>query len=94
MTKPDENKTVVLGPEYDQRLRGAVLEVLARLGGTPSKHEWGIGGSQEVRTLEVNIGTDCVILEAETYIGLSVQGPAKLVDRISEMVTAKMTRVS
>ena len=70
-----------------------MLHVLVRLGAKPGKHEWGIGGSQEVGTLEVEIGTDRVVLEAETYIGLSVQGPSKIVDRISEMVREEMGKV-
>ena len=32
MTRPNEKKAVVLGPEYDEQLRDVVLHVLARLG--------------------------------------------------------------
>lgn len=84
--------TVVLGPEHDQHLRRVVLEVIVRLGGKLSKRDWGIGGSQEIETVETKIGTDRLVLEAETYVGLSLHGPSQLVHRIEAMVKAEMAK--
>jgi hypothetical protein len=91
MTSGDE-VTVVLGPEHDQRLRRVVQEVILRLGGKLRKQDWGLGGSQEIETVEIKIGTDRLVLEAETYVGLSLRGPSQLVHRIEAMVKAEMTK--
>ena len=81
-----EGKTIVLGPEHDQRLRTVLRDVLRELAtGTP-RHEWGVAGSQELETLDIEIDGRQLHVEAETYMGLSIAGPADLVDRVSEMV--------
>jgi hypothetical protein len=89
-----EDVTVVLGPEHDRRLRRVVQEVIVRLGDKLRTHDWGLGGSQEIETIEIEIGTDRLALEAETYVGLSIRGPSKLVHRIEAMVKAEMTKPS
>jgi len=68
------NKKFVLGPEYDEKLRGALLQLLKEMGGTPINRDWAIGGSQELEMLEVALAGDTVLIESETYIGLSITG--------------------
>ena len=80
----DDAKTAVLGAEWDDALRTKLLKVLRKMGAERKDHTWGIGGSQEVETLEVVIEGRRIVVEAETYIGLSVTGPPYLVDRIQE----------
>jgi hypothetical protein len=91
MTSGDE-VTVVLGPEHDQRLRRVVQQVILRLGGKLRTHDWGLGGSQEIETVEITIGADRLVLEAETYVGLSLRGRSRIVHRIEAMVKAEMTK--
>lgn len=81
-------KTLILGAEYDDALRGALRDILIRLGAKGLAHDWGVGGSQELETAEVQVGADRVVVEAETFVGLSIHGPAELVERIRAMVVA------
>ena len=83
-------KTLILGAEYDDALRGVLRDVLTRLGAKGSAHDWGVAGSQELETVEVLVGVDTVVIEAETFVGLSISGPAKIVERIQGMVDAAM----
>lgn len=83
-------KTLTLGAEHDDALRRALRDVLKRLGANQRAHDWGVAGSQELETLQVQIGVDTVVIEAETYMGLSVSGPADVVERIQAMVAAAL----
>jgi hypothetical protein len=74
----------VVGSEYDhaifERLCAALLALGYRLGS-----EWnGIGGSQEISHWEVSCPDGSLTVEAETYIGLSVSGPANLVAAVKQ----------
>lgn len=81
-----QEKTTVLGDEHDERLRTVLLDVLKQVGASTSSHEHGVGGSQELETLVVEVGGNRLLVEAETYIGLSVRGDAALVDKIESLV--------
>ena len=83
-------KTLILGAEYDDTLRGVLRDVLKRLGAKGLAHDWGVAGSQELETVEVLVGVDTVTIEAETFVGLSISGPVELVERIQAMVAAAM----
>jgi hypothetical protein len=85
------DKTLVLGPEYDERLRLILRDALHRLGGrqiSPTKRL--MGGSQELDSIEVEVAGQRLVVESETYVGLSISGPADLVDRIYGMVKARL----
>ncbi len=79
-------KKVVLGSEYDDGLRQAVMDCLSDLGATIDGRQWGLGGSQILETLKLSLGRDVIVVEAETYVGLSVSGSARLVDRVAAIV--------
>jgi hypothetical protein len=81
-----ERTTVVLGPEWDIQLRDRLLEVLRGMGTLAVEKAWGIGGSQEFEAMEVRIGDDVLVVEAETYIGLSISGAKNVVDRVQEVL--------
>ena len=81
-----EKKTAVLGPEYDDLLRTTLRNVIKRMKGKSISRSWGVGGSQEIETELVQIGTEQIVIESETYIGLSIYGAVKLVDHIKDMV--------
>lgn len=85
-----EMKSVVLGPEHDQRLRSILQDVLQAIASSTSRYEWGVAGSQELETIDVEIDGRQLHVEAETYIGLCVTGPVDLVDRITAMLEQRM----
>ncbi len=81
---PDAAEKWIIGPEYDER-------VFRRLGGALRDLEfeideswWGVAGSQEVSRWELRSPYGAVIVEAETFCGLSVEGPEELVHRIRQ----------
>ncbi|NVB39471.1 hypothetical protein G6O69_16635 [Pseudenhygromyxa sp. WMMC2535] len=78
--------TVVLGDEHDEGLRRLVEDVLGKLGAESSTHVRGVGGSQDMETLEVEIDGQRLVVEAETYVGLSIHGPPELVRRVESQV--------
>jgi hypothetical protein len=80
------SKTVVLGREYDRDLRDVVIGVLREQGATSRDSSWGVAGSQELATLEADLDGHTIVVEAETYIGLSITGEADLVDRLAALV--------
>lgn len=81
-------KTVILGPEYDEALQTAVVDAVQALGGVLTRDDWGVGGSQELSTRVFRLDGREATVEAETYVGLSVSGDADLVDRIVARVNA------
>ncbi len=85
-------KTVVLGPEYDERLRTVLKDVLVQLGGRALGHDWGAAGSQELETVEFEVEGHRLLIEAETYVGLSITGPSELVDNVRKMVEERTSQ--
>ncbi|MDG2528443.1 hypothetical protein [Caulobacter endophyticus] len=66
---------VHLGDEYDRDLRAALLNALLESGATLKDRWQGVGGSQDVSQEEWETADGVVVVEAETYVGLSIQGP-------------------
>jgi hypothetical protein len=85
----EADKSVVLGDEFDEDLRKAVLDVLREMGATEKSSDRGVGGSQEVETSVFDVEGKPLVLEAETYEGLSIRGEEALVAAIEERVKAK-----
>jgi hypothetical protein len=85
----EESKTVVLGPEYDVKLRDRLREVLKALGAVTKPAEFALAGSQEIHTQIVDVQGQKLTVEAETYVGLSISGPSSLVDEIAALVAAQ-----
>lgn len=75
---------IVLGDEFDGALRERTCRVLREAGARLASSERGIGGSQEVVIEEWILGGAKLILEAETYMGLSLSGPDHLLARIED----------
>ncbi len=79
--------TVVLGDEFDDSLRQKLMDVLRKLGALQSGgSERFIAGSQDIEELEVTIDGRSLHIEAETYVGLSISGPADLVELVRRLV--------
>lgn len=80
-------KTVSLGPEWDDMLRSKLKRALESLGADTIDHSWGMGDSQEVEMLAVIVDGRQLHVEAETYVGLTLSGPTDLVERVAEMIS-------
>lgn len=83
-------KTIILGAEYDESLRNALRVVLVGHGGACVESLFGVGGSQEIETFSVRLGDDLVVVEAETYVGISISGPQNLVSEIALEVKRRL----
>jgi hypothetical protein len=76
-----------IGPEYEADLFGKLGRVLHSLGYHVGEDWWGVGGSQEVSRWEISGPGGDLVVEAETYVGLSVSGPTELVSVIKERMS-------
>jgi hypothetical protein len=85
-------KKLVLGDEYDDALRHALLETLTSLGADIDARQWGLGGSQIIETTKVSLGKDRLVVEAETYVGLSLAGKARVVDRVAALLAQRTVK--
>jgi len=81
-------KTVVIGAEYDDDLRDVLGRVLRQAGAERKSHQRAVVGSQEIETWWYQIGRHRLKVEGETYIGLSLRGPALLVEQLAAAVRA------
>ena len=80
--------TVVLGDEYDDVLRAKVLDILRKLCAIRvSSSGKTVVGSQEIEELEIIIEGHKVFVESETYVGLSINGPRDIVQKIQGLVS-------
>lgn len=84
----NEQATINLGDEYDDVLRDALRRVLLENKAVGIDKSWGVGGSQEIENLKVRVGEDVVLIESETYIGLSISGPKLIVEKLAAEVRA------
>lgn len=82
-------ETRVLGPEFDQGLRAALIDALRDLGATDADHFWGVGGSQELETLHCRVDLQSITVQAETFVGIAVTGPVYLLERIAAAVAER-----
>jgi hypothetical protein len=85
-------KKLVLGDEHDDALRQALLDCLSGLGATIAARQFGLGGSQIIETTKVSLGKDLLVVEAETYVGLSITGESRLVDRVAALVSERTAK--
>lgn len=88
-----ERLKICLGAEYDEALRDAVLAVFAELGAPLTRTLDGIGGSQEVVVMEAKVDGETIVVEAETYIGLTISGEKQTVERLVEKIRARIGKL-
>jgi hypothetical protein len=79
----NELLTLRIGEEYEASLLVRLRTAVTSMGGTMRESFRGVGGSQEVTKYEISLPDGAVEAEAETYIGLSLCGPAPLVQRLA-----------
>lgn len=82
----EKHKIMVLGDEYDESLRERLGRVLSELGACQKARKSGVAGSQDLEIIEYNISGKVIIVESETYIGLSISGGTVIIDKIADMV--------
>lgn len=85
-----ETATIILGDEYNNALRDALRAALVRSSAVGIDKAWGVGGSQEVETLVVRVGSSLIMIEAETFVGLTVTGPRAVVEDIALQVRQQL----
>ena len=81
------SKTIMLGDEYDDDLKNRLIDKLKLIGATPQLADWGVAGSQELASLSVQLRGEIIVIEVETFVGLSISGSDELIDEIASMVT-------
>jgi hypothetical protein len=81
-------KAINLGPEWDEQLLARLRIAVVELGGTMTEQSWLVGGSQEVCSYNIELAGEQIIATAETYVGLSIRGPAHLVEKL-DFATSK-----
>jgi hypothetical protein len=84
--------SIRLGDEHDEQLREALRAVILEMGGLAHERLLGLGGSQEVERVHIVVGEQSATIEAETYVGLSMQGDEQLVEAIFERVAMRLAR--
>ena len=84
-------KRLILGDEYDEELWATLGAVLKGLGGVVGQEWHGTGGSQEIDHFVVAVGDQEVVVEAETFVGITVSGPPDLVDELQRLVAERGT---
>lgn len=80
----DHQKTIVVGQEYNFDLIEKLKTILHKAGAAMLENNWGLAGSQEYAELKMLIDGHELIIEIETYSGISITGIPDLVDRISK----------
>jgi hypothetical protein len=81
-------ETWTVGSEHDEQALAALAQTLRELGYTIDKPTWGMAGSQEISTWRVHRAQDELVVETETYVGLSVSGERPLVDEVKQLLNA------
>jgi hypothetical protein len=74
----------VVGPECDEQLFRRLGAVLKSMGFNLDSKWDGIGGSQDISHWELSSPDGLLVIESETYVGLSVEGAAELVQRVRQ----------
>jgi hypothetical protein len=73
---------VVIAEEYDLSKLKALKAILKKLGAKKVKEWNGLGGSQEIQHFEYKLRDNILIVEAETYMGLSIEGDESLINHV------------
>jgi hypothetical protein len=80
------NDTWVVGAEYDTASFKKLKVALHALGYHIGSESFGVGGSQAISTWHVSGPAGALVVESETYVGLTVRGPKELVAQVKESV--------
>ena len=78
----EETATWIVGPEHDRSCFDRLGSALRDHGYALTQDTWGVAGSQEVREWRLEGPGGSLLVVSETYVGLSVTGVAKTIDRL------------
>lgn len=92
MPHDDEDETWLIGAEHDASLFHRLGSALESLGYQFDRTSWGVAGSQEVTTWHASSSDGSLTVEAETYVGLSVRGPKRLIAALQRRFASSSTR--
>lgn len=81
-------KTIILGCEHDEKLQARLVAELKSAGAILLSSDWAVAGSQELASISVKLRGEILKMKSETYVGLSISGPADLVDEIVRAMDA------
>lgn len=84
----------IVGPESDASLVAKLGSALLACHYSVDSATWGVGGSQELSTWTVSGPNGVLVVEAETYIGLSVTGDPGLVAELRVAFTSMADRLA
>ena len=80
------NVTVLLGDEYDDFLFETLINILKSMGAKYKSSLDDIIGSQDISKFIVNLSNEEIIIERETYIGLTITGNKKIINNIVSLI--------
>ena len=75
----------ILGPEWDAELFARLKSAVLAAKGTISEASFAIAGSQEIITYAIAFPDGELTATSETYVGLSIKGPAHLVKQFEHV---------
>lgn len=78
--------TINLGNEHDLKLRETLTLVLREMGANIKKRTEAMAGSQDLEVLKITIRDQTLILEIETYIGISLTGEQDIIEEIVKRI--------
>ncbi|WP_155122353.1 hypothetical protein [Burkholderia ubonensis] len=81
---------IVVGDEYDEALRKALSIAISEIGAEIVDKNWGVAGSQELEILVINVNGNVITIEAETFVGISVEGPESTVADFMKIVNKNL----
>ena len=84
--------TLILGAEHDRKVKRAATWALRKIGARRKRGWLGFAGSQEIAHTEWKIGRETLVLEAETFLGLTLSGPDEIVDRVESLCRQRLGR--
>lgn len=76
-----------LGEEFDLELLKRFREHVRAMGGTTQETEHTVVGSQETAQYAFSFPSGTVTATSETYSGLTIRGPAQLVQELNRAIT-------
>ncbi|KVD69734.1 hypothetical protein WS62_13720 [Burkholderia sp. ABCPW 14] len=81
---------IVVGDEYDEALRKALSTAISEIGAEVVNKSGGVAGSQDLEVLVINVGGNIVTIEAETFVGISVEGAESVVADFMKVVNKNL----
>jgi len=83
-----DEATCILGPEWSSDVVSVLRRAVHALGGTMTQPSHFVAGSQEIITYQLDLPDGRLVAEAETFVGLSISGPAALVHQVRSRMRA------